>query len=92
MFIETLRNQEFRPNLVPLSIKECLQKTLQEPYLQTEEIKKRLVLELEDDFVVPLSPSLFKHVIYNLVKNAYWHGGATQIKLITNSQHQTLTV
>ena len=74
------------------SIKDCVNKALEDVYFRQKEVSEGLKLHLEDDFKAQVLKDHFKHIIYNLVKNAYHHGRATQVTITLNSKDYTLRV
>ena len=44
----------------------------------------------DDDVVLPLPDKLFPLVVYNLIKNAYWHGGAKEMTITIDSLKRTV--
>ncbi|MEM7174005.1 MAG: HAMP domain-containing sensor histidine kinase [Bacteroidota bacterium] len=75
-----------------VSVKACIEEALKDTYFQDIEVKKGLLLELDDDFKAQLAKAYFKHIVYNLVKNAYHHGGASQVKVMLDKPGRKLIV
>ncbi|MEM7173947.1 MAG: ATP-binding protein [Bacteroidota bacterium] len=92
MFMSALREDILNAKREVVSMKACIEEALKDVYFQDEEVKKRLLLEIDDDFKTTVSRSYFKHIVYNIVKNAYYHGGASQVKIILDKSKRTLTV
>jgi signal transduction histidine kinase len=85
MFMQALREDIISAKLTFCSIKACTQEALTDTYFKQEEVKAGLVLKLDDDFKATVPQSFFKHIIYNIVKNAYYHGGASQVVISLDS-------
>ena len=92
MFTQAMQQSIIGTQLARVSIKDCVETTLQDPYFGAAEVHKGLHLQLEDDFRAKVPLRFFRHIIYNLVKNAYHHGGATRVQLTLNKAGRTLQV
>jgi signal transduction histidine kinase len=92
LFIEAMKNNFIGAKSTLCSVKDCLEESLQDVYFAQKEVQKGLVLDLGSDFKALLPVASFKHVIYNLVKNAFDHGEATRVELSLDSAERTLCV
>ncbi len=92
LFLKSMRDNIIGAKRSNTSLRAIIEKTLKEPCFGDERILKGLVLELEDDFKAIVLSDFFKHILYNLVRNAYYHGGATKVNISLNSNEKTLKI
>ncbi len=74
------------------SLKKLIEDSLKGAFFTDSKISKLLKVEIKDDFQATLLPEFFSHIMYDLVKNAYWHGGASQIVIKLDSMEKTLEI
>ncbi|MEM7173788.1 MAG: ATP-binding protein, partial [Bacteroidota bacterium] len=92
MFMSALKENILSVKQEVTSVKACIEEALQDIYFQDVEVKKGILLEIDDDFKAKLAKLYFKHIVYNLVKNAYHHGGASEIKIMLDKPGRKLIV
>lgn len=90
-FKEIIENDVFNVDLRIVSLKECIQEALEEFPFEANQ-QESLQLYLEEDFDVKIPPQLFRHVISNLLRNAYKHGGSTNVTMKINKASRELTI
>ncbi len=92
LFLDAMRRPLIKAKREKTSIKKLIEESLKGAFFKDPKIGKLLKLEIKDDFQATILPEFFSHIMYNLVKNAYWHGGASQILIRLNSGRKTLDV
>ena len=71
------------------SCKDCVEKAISSFHFNEPSQKDKITLNLKDNFTMYISYELFKHIIFNLIKNTYKYAGsdsAIEIKLFKNNQ------
>ena len=76
----------------PVGVAGLIQMALKDEYFQQEKLRSKLKLAVQDDFLVKVPKTFFSHLIYNLVKNSYHHGEATEISITLDAAKRSLCI
>ncbi|MEM9737863.1 MAG: HAMP domain-containing sensor histidine kinase [Bacteroidota bacterium] len=77
-------------DLISMSMKRIVQETYDQ---LTKQYKQKVKLDKNStDFVTIVPKKYFKNIIFNLIKNAVYHGKATEIIISWNAKKHTLSV
>lgn len=91
ILMNTVKNDILTSDLEDQSIRYSVEGAIAD-YFFDQGQRENLSLELTDDFVARIPTEHFKHIIFNLLKNVYWHAGTTRVKIWIDAADHTLHV
>lgn len=90
-FKEIIEHDVLNIHLEVVSVKEFIEFVIEDfPFEKGQ--REGLQLALEADYLIKIPIYLFRHVVINLLRNAYRHGGTTNINIRLDSQSRTLKI